>query len=264
VAQSLHVKIVFGAIDYHSMFFVDLGQGHPPLSDVRVRQAIAYALDMHRYLPLFPGPGVFTTSEAELQSTGLAKRYKDYYVYDPAKARSLLAAAGYPDGFTFKTLCFGAWYGPNRNDYLCQAEAQDLAKVGITMVVDAPQTADGFNTEASAFDFDAFMGCCVDWWPWMEYQSNTGPKGYFNPHHAFDPVLNRLFEQAQRAGPKRANELWNEFLARTITQAYKTPGVAVPAYVYVGKRVGGVASAYIGSGAWGLVNDPIDWYPTGQ
>jgi peptide/nickel transport system substrate-binding protein len=265
VAKQAGLRVVAGSNVYHAMIFEDLGKGHPPLDDVRVRQAIAYALDMKRYLPLYPGPRVYVTDNSSLSGrTGLPARYENYYSYDPAKARALLAAAGHPNGFTFKTLCFGAWYGPNRDDYLCQAEAQDLAKVGITMVVDAPAGADGWSQEVTNGRYDVFMGCCNDWQPWMEYQYNSGPRGFFMPHHAFDPVLNRLFLQAQRAAPARANQLWNEYRVRIITQAYRTPSIAVPSYAFVTKAVGGVAAAYIGSGAWGQVNDPIDWYPTGK
>ena len=71
-----------------------------PFNDLRVRQAIAYALDRHAIIqgsmfgygtPI--GSHLTPTSPYYVDLTGL-------YPYDPAKARALLTQAGYPHGFT--------------------------------------------------------------------------------------------------------------------------------------------------------------------
>jgi peptide/nickel transport system substrate-binding protein len=74
----------------------------PPFNDVRVREAVNYAIDRK------------TMATSLLQNTGTpAPQYippsdpgytkdQDYYSYDPDKAKKMLADAGYPNGFTMR------------------------------------------------------------------------------------------------------------------------------------------------------------------
>lgn len=78
--------------------FLVLGErAYPPFKDTRVRQAVAMAIDRKRLVnELLAG-----YAEAKgLVPHGVPGYQKDYagIAYDPAKARSLLAQAGYPGG----------------------------------------------------------------------------------------------------------------------------------------------------------------------
>ena len=71
-----------------------------PLTEVKVRQAILYALDRQTMAKQFmpPGSRVLDTPCYPTQfgcDTAVAAKYE----YDPAKAKALLAEAGYKDGF---------------------------------------------------------------------------------------------------------------------------------------------------------------------
>lgn len=76
-----------------------------PLHDVRVRQAINYAVDKEGIIK-----GLFQGQARSLNGQLLRKEQVGFnpeigdYPYDPEKAKALLAEAGYPDGFdiTFK------------------------------------------------------------------------------------------------------------------------------------------------------------------
>jgi peptide/nickel transport system substrate-binding protein len=101
----------------------------PPLSDKRVRQALAYALDVPALIRnLYAGMG-------KPYSGGLADTDFGYnsalkpYPYDPAKARALLAQAGFPNGIDV-TIYFGN--GTMVNDKALMEAIGDMwSKVGI-------------------------------------------------------------------------------------------------------------------------------------
>lgn len=105
-----------------------------PLKDVRVRQALNYAVDretisktiLHGLVP--PATQTTPRSNPEYNKTLIA------YPYDPAKAKALLAEAGYPNGFSFvfemSNGTAGSWY-PS----MIQKVAEDLGKVGVKMDV---------------------------------------------------------------------------------------------------------------------------------
>ncbi len=82
-----------------------------PFNDVRVRQAMSMAIDRQGMIDsIFEGVGVFNPpvpaalKEWSMPMDQLGDGAK-YYKYDPAEAKRLLAAAGYPNGFP-ASMCF--------------------------------------------------------------------------------------------------------------------------------------------------------------
>lgn len=72
-----------------------------PLADPRVRQALNYAVDVQSIIDtVLGGYGQRSTQPLTPQDFGYHPGISGYS-YNPAKARQLLAAAGYPDGFDF-------------------------------------------------------------------------------------------------------------------------------------------------------------------
>jgi peptide/nickel transport system substrate-binding protein len=101
----------------------------PPLSDKRVRQALAYALDVPALIRnLYAGMGKPFSGGLADTDFGYNPALKPY-PYDPAKARALLAQAGYPNGVDV-TVYFGN--GTMVNDKaLIEALVDMWSKVGI-------------------------------------------------------------------------------------------------------------------------------------
>jgi peptide/nickel transport system substrate-binding protein len=112
--------------------FLGINRAHAPFDDVRVRQAVALAVDkaelVHAFYPptaqvasQFVPPGIFGHSD------GLAG-----WPYDPEGAKKLLAEAGYPGGFqtTLWVMGIGRPYFPNP-DRVGEVFQADLAAVGI-------------------------------------------------------------------------------------------------------------------------------------
>jgi peptide/nickel transport system substrate-binding protein len=75
-----------------------------PLDDIRVRQAIAYAID-RKAIVAFKGAGTSREAVSVIPSGYLGTDQKaPLFPYDLAKSKALLAEAGYPNGVTIKTI----------------------------------------------------------------------------------------------------------------------------------------------------------------
>ena len=126
-----------------------------PFSDVRVRQAISYALDREQICEaaffglceaLYGGPA----------GSGSAWQF-DYAPYasspDLDRARELLAEAGYPDGFEMEWLPTTAYGETVRSAQVLQAQ---LSAIGITSTINAPEWAEWLELEGN-FMYDAYI-----------------------------------------------------------------------------------------------------------
>jgi peptide/nickel transport system substrate-binding protein len=112
-----HDKLVYG----------DAGEKNP-FRDLRVRQAVRYALDL-RAIQSKVMRGLSSTGSAIFTPVvdGWDKRFEKTYPYDPDKAKALLKEAGYPSGFSVVLDCSSQ--APT--DAVCQAISGMLARVGI-------------------------------------------------------------------------------------------------------------------------------------
>lgn len=107
-------------------------EGHP-LNDKRVRQALNYAVDKQSIADLI------MFGYAEVASQGLTSRTFGFnpdlkpYPYDPDKARSLLAEAGYPDGFPLIIEVVTDSTTPD--GFMYQKIAQDIQAIGVDVTL---------------------------------------------------------------------------------------------------------------------------------
>ncbi len=110
-----------------------------PLNDLRVRQALAYALDRNVFVdlvgPVLGGPQIGPIPPGYF---GYTEEGMDPYNYNPEKAKKLLAEAGYPNGFDLGDVNVArSW------DYLepMKIVQEQWRKIGVTFnlkVVDHP------------------------------------------------------------------------------------------------------------------------------
>lgn len=98
-----------------------------PFTDIRVRRAMNYAINKERVLQIISGRGVIARGVLPPTMPGYDPHLRTY-PYDPARARHLLAEAGYRDGFSVPL-----WVRADTGQEVRIAEAiqQDLAEVGI-------------------------------------------------------------------------------------------------------------------------------------
>jgi peptide/nickel transport system substrate-binding protein/oligopeptide transport system substrate-binding protein len=150
-------------------YWMSLSLKNPLFKDVRVRQAIAMAIDKARILQVMNGlghiaNGGFFSPLSPYYQDGLA------YPYNPAKAKSLIAAAGVPKGATVKM------WSSNRFPYqtMGQVIQANLASIGIAI--------DYIPMEYDAFaNFTATSPSGIMLWAWELYY----PSGSYIVDSAF-------------------------------------------------------------------------------
>src|SRR4029450_7768262 len=82
-----------------------LNYARPPLDDVRVRQALNYAInrdEINKIAAVGLGQGASAILPEEHGAADPAT--KNFYTYDPEKAKKLLAEAGHPNGLEIETI----------------------------------------------------------------------------------------------------------------------------------------------------------------
>src|SRR5262249_18520688 len=99
--------------------------GKSPVQDVRVRRAIYHAIDRQAIARDLVGEGAARLDSMCVPTQCGGGRAVPTYAYDPAKAKALLAEAGYPEGFQLPL------YGYRDRPY-SEAVVGYLRKVGIT------------------------------------------------------------------------------------------------------------------------------------
>jgi len=125
------IQLIYG-IPTRAMH-VTLNTKWGPLKDVKVRQALNYAVDKNAINErIFKGRAQVMDAPINDRSFGYAK--VGPYAYDPVKAKQLLKDAGYPDGFEV-TLRYGMgrWL---MGDEVVEAVASYLSQVGIKVKVE--------------------------------------------------------------------------------------------------------------------------------
>jgi peptide/nickel transport system substrate-binding protein len=112
--------------------YINMNLKQRPFDNLKVRQAVAAAINRSAIVEaLYGGLGSVATQFIPPSVLGWNPDVKGPQ-YDPARARQLLAEAGYPNGFTTDF-----WYMPLARPYypnpqaIAEAFAADLAKVGI-------------------------------------------------------------------------------------------------------------------------------------
>lgn len=107
-----------------------------PFNDVRVRQAMNYAIDKDAYIAVVKN-GLASKATSILGPATQHYKGNDPYPYDLEKAEKLLADAGYPDGFETSLICTTTTSDLKQ----CEFIQQQLAQAGITVNINSMEKA---------------------------------------------------------------------------------------------------------------------------
>jgi peptide/nickel transport system substrate-binding protein len=207
----------------------------PPFSDVRVRRAMSLAIDRQGVIDAVmegggvlnaPVPAALTEWALPVEQLGEGARY---YAYDPAEARRLLAAAGYPKGFS-TSVCFHG-YGSTALIDAAQLVVKYLKDVGIAATLDTKE----YGAYISTCFFGKFNSMAYG--PQTVLDPDHCLYGWYYPgelrnqSHITDPVVaDMLVGQRRVTDVAKRRELIHEIQRYLATQQYY---VQLPSAVYV-------------------------------
>lgn len=214
------------------------GETTPALGDVRVRQAINYAIDRDSIAAALLGEfGVPTAQIAAEGFDGHSEELKDAYPYDPDKAKALLADAGYADGFTLPvmTVAFGGL------DVLVTALTPMLAEVGITL---EPTVATDEKTYIDGMVNRQYSAVAIGYGSQPMYEMGQGlviPTALpFNGFGTDDPEAMAILDRLARAGGDDQRALAVELSTYLTEQAWFAPVMFGPQISYYADTVAGI------------------------
>ncbi|MDI3339848.1 MAG: ABC transporter substrate-binding protein [Sphaerobacter sp.] len=211
--------------------FVNFDMSREPLTDVRVRQALAYAINREAHLALFGEPVaqiVYSVAPAALMVGGLTREEAAQagvaYDYDPDRARQLLAEAGVTN-LTFD-LVTSEMDSYRRNYEVLQAE---LAEIGVQVnltVVDHPTYHSLIRENANQIVIYVAFRPNPDAYFSQFFHADaivvTGPKPNTNFSH-YDQV-DDLIEQARtETDPDQQVALWKQINTRILQDMAALP-----------------------------------------
>lgn len=190
--QNENIKIVEGdALGYE---FLQFNTKKAPFDNVKVRQAVTYALDKESLLEGI-NDGIGTKIDTVIQPDGIG--YTDKiatYDYNLDKAKELLTEAGYPDGFTCDIHVVSDLYAK-----YAQVLQSSLAEIGIKAEIKQEElSAYKVTTNGGNYDM-AVNGCSFTVMDVYEAcgDSVMGSKiGDTNNTFYDDPTVNELFDKA--------------------------------------------------------------------
>ena len=167
-----------------------------PFKDIRVRRAVAHALNVDLIVQkVLRGQGTPTGSLISPLVEGYDKALDVRLPYDPARAKALLAEAGYASGFGVTLDCVNVGF----REAVCQAAAAMLAQVGIRAQVRSSPTNQFFPRLSTANASFIEFGWTPATDPWATLNGlfrtfETGGLGTFNAGRYSNPQLDVLVD----------------------------------------------------------------------
>jgi peptide/nickel transport system substrate-binding protein len=255
-AKSAGLTITKGLSGMVGMYIADIdGTIAPALKDVRVRQALNYALDRKAITQSVYGQfGTPTAQVVPKGTAGYLASLENVYPYNPTKAKALLKAAGYANGFSFD---LAEQPGTDNGDLLAQAMVAQWKDIGVNVTL---KTYPSFNDYVGAALGKGFPATTLT----FNYSTQltdtselvTNPASY-NFLGFTDAKANALAAEQRKYDidspqGKKAAENSETYIVKN---AFLTPVAATDALLFSSKKVAGLDFT---SYPW---PDPTNWKP---
>ena len=228
-AKSSGLKIQIDPSAIQGLALVDRGGvAAKAMADPRVRQAINLAINRPQLVQsVYEGYATPTDEMAAPGTPGYSSDVANEYSYNPTKAKALLAAAGYPHGFTLNVIDAGV---TDLNGVLGAALTSELADVGIQVKLNVANTnfgaltKDVLSKQYSGFIDPIFSDSAS---PGDQYildsQNLLPPNQVFNPFSTTDPTANGLLAKAASDPGSKQNADLTQLMDYLTKQAWFAP-----------------------------------------
>ncbi|TFZ05023.1 glutathione ABC transporter substrate-binding protein [Ramlibacter rhizophilus] len=199
--------------------YLGMNLSMPPFNDIRVRQAVAHAVNKPALVQgMLNGIG---TLGGSLESSVIDGTAKDLppYPYDPVKAKKLLAEAGFPNGFSTDFMVTTGRYNMDRQ--VAEAIQGQLAAVGIKANIQSPEFG-AYLAALNGGKVPLFMSGKGSPTGDMDFTQallnhSTGRMNYFKFK---DPEVDRLIDQQRVAvDPKERQRLLTALQTKVYQEA---------------------------------------------
>ncbi len=168
--------VVVDAAAAGAYYYIGVNTEEGPLSDPRVRQAIAFAINRDNIAAAGEFGNAQVTQDPIPDSSAWAFNYEPY-TYDPERARELLAEAGYADGFEMEIMPTTFIEATVRAAQVIQA---NLADVGIRTEIRTLEWAEWLE-EQGAGNYDTYV---------CSWNGLIDPDDFFYAQHRTGEVFN--------------------------------------------------------------------------
>ena len=246
-------KIKLDSIETLRVLYIGINCNKKPFNDVRVRQALNYAVDREAIVKnIYQGRALVSSNIVAPLTTGYFATKG--YSYDPERAKKLLAEAGFPNGFKAKL-----WSPQGRypKDFeMAQAIQQQLKKVGIDCTLDTMEWAAYLAATRKPPEENESELFLLGWAPssaearWILYPLFTTeqwvPKGNnrsFYSNKEFDELVNKFTRATSKADMDRYLKEAQELLVK------EAPSI----FILVTKETIGYSSKLKG-----VINSPLE------
>lgn len=218
-------------VDWQGILLYDRdGKINPELANVKVRQAINYAFDRKTILDQqYLGQGTPTAQVFGPESGAYVPELDKAYSYDPAKAKALLAEAGYANGFTLKIPTVANF------DAVNAVFKQQLADIGITLQLETVPPAN-FVADMAAGKYAASTFQLYQGEPWVAINQMMSTTALYNPFKSTDPTLAALIKDVQTGGDK-SSELAKKVNTYVTENAWFVPMFRLNQMYYSNKKI---------------------------
>lgn len=206
------------------------GAPSPELKNIKVRQAIAHAIDREAILKNIVGGGEMINTICTPSQVGCSSDSATIYKYDPALSKKLLAEAGYPNGFAVDFMSY-------RERNQTEAMINNLQAVGIKAKL-------GFMQYAAMRDLARTNKTAITHQTWgsnLVNDASASTPVYFgggSDDVARDPEVIKLLDKADHTiDPAERKALYNKALVMISEKAYAVPLWTLPVYYVANKDV---------------------------
>jgi peptide/nickel transport system substrate-binding protein len=213
------------------VWFLVLNTTGGPTKDVRVRQALAYAIDKQAIInDILKGTGVPATGPVPSVIDYAYKKDVQTYDYDPDKARQMLSDAGYPTGFTTKFWVTQSGSGMQSPQAMGEAIQAMFAQVGVQASIEVNEWGAYLDKYAAGMPDD--VGLAEMSWFTNDAQNipnltltcaGVSPKGYNSGRYCndmYDQTLKQFYTTVDKSQQAKVMYALQDILANDVPNIY--------------------------------------------